>query len=287
MSSFLWTTRRGFLIAGAGAISGISGIAATPSCTLTNEQEEGPYYVDDEKLRADITEGRPGVPLKLRIALLDSRTCAPLANAAVDIWHCDALGVYSGFTANSPDRRGRGPGGPPPDGFPPDGFPPNGGPPEFGRGFGPPPGGGRGPGRGRGPADATRFLRGVQITDAKGIVEFSSLYPGWYAGRAIHVHMKTHMGGMGGHVAHTGQMFFPEDLTERIAKREPYATRLGVHRTTQSEDNVFRNQHGAEQMSSIERLGKSDADGFIASVTVAVDPEASPRPVGGGGRGPR
>jgi protocatechuate 3,4-dioxygenase beta subunit len=286
MSSFLWTTRRGFLIAGAGALVGASGIAATPACTLTSEQEEGPYYIDDEKLRADITEGRPGVPLKLRIALVDSRTCAPLANAAVDIWHCDALGVYSGFTSNSPDGgRGRGPGGPPPDGFDPGGPPPDGPPPEFGRGFGRGPG--RGPGRGRGPVDATRFLRGVQITDAKGIVEFSSLYPGWYSGRAIHFHMKTHTSGMGGHVAHTGQMFFPEDLTERIAKREPYATRLGVHRTTQSEDNVFRNQHGAEQMAGIERLGKADADGFIASVTVAVDPEASPRPVGGGGRGPR
>jgi protocatechuate 3,4-dioxygenase beta subunit len=296
MSSFLWTTRRGFLIAGAGALAGAPGIAATPACTLTSEQEEGPYYVDDEKLRADITEGRPGVPLRLRIALVDSRSCAPLAHAAVDIWHCDALGVYSGFTSNSPDGppgggRGRGPGGPPPDGFgpggpPPDGFPPDGPPPDFGRGFGRGPG--RGPGRGRGPVDATRFLRGVQITNAKGVVEFSSLYPGWYSGRAIHVHMKTHMGGMGGHVAHTGQMFFPEDLTERIAKREPYATRLGIHRTTQSEDNVFRNQHGAEQLASIERLGKSDADGFLASVTVAVDPEASPRPVGGGGgRGPR
>jgi protocatechuate 3,4-dioxygenase beta subunit len=260
MSSFLWTTRRGFLIAG--ALAGASGIAGTPACTLTGEQEEGPYYIDDEKLRADITEGRPGVPLKLRIALVDSRTCAPLANSAVDIWHCDALGVYSGFASSSPD-----------------------GPPGGGRGFGRGPG--SGPGRGRGPVDATRFLRGVQITDTKGVVEFSTLYPGWYSGRAIHVHMKTHMSGIGGHVAHTGQMFFPEDLTERIARREPYATRLGVHRTTQSEDNVFRNQHGEEQMASIERMGKTDEAGFIASFSVAVDPEASPRPVGGGGRGPR
>ncbi len=276
-----------------------SGWSATPGCTLTGEQEEGPYYIDDEKLRANITEGRPGVPVKLRMALVDARTCAPLKNAAVDIWHCDALGVYSGFTANSPDGggpgsdrggRGRGPGGPPPDGFPPDGpprdgFDPNGPPLEFGRGFGRGPGGGRGPGRG--PVDATRFLRGVQITDAKGVVEFSSLYPGWYSGRAIHVHLKAHIGGEGGRVAHTGQMFFPEDLTERIAKLEPYAKRLGVHRTTQTEDHVFQHQHGAEQMARIERLGKSDADGFLASVTVAVDPEASPRPVGVGGPGPR
>jgi protocatechuate 3,4-dioxygenase beta subunit len=258
MASFAWTTRRGFLIAGAGALISSSGVAAAPGCTLASEQEEGPYYIDDEKLRADITEGRPGVPLKLRIALVDSRSCAPLTNAAVDIWHCDALGVYSGFTSNSPD--GGGPGG--------------------GRGRGRGPGGG--PGRGRGPVDATRFLRGVQVTDAGGFVEFSTLYPGWYSGRAIHVHLKAHIAGEGGRVAHTGQMFFPEDLTERIAKTEPYATRLGIHRTTQDEDNVFRNQHGFEQMARIERLGKSDADGFAATISVAVDPEATPRPVGPG-----
>ena len=54
--------------------------------------------------------------------------------------------------------------------------------------------------------DATRFLRGVQVTDKKGLVEFATLYPGWYSGRAIHIHMKVHLGG---HVSHTGQLFFP------------------------------------------------------------------------------
>jgi hypothetical protein len=124
-------------------------------------------------------------------------------------------------------------------------------------------------------------------------VEFSTLYPGWYSGRAIHIHLKAHIGGeaaakyAGGHVAHTGQLFFPEDLTERIARLEPYAKRLQVHRTTQAEDNVFTHQHGADCMLTMERLGKSDADGFRAIATVAVDPDAVPSPVGpgGGGRG--
>ena len=90
----------------------------TPACTLTSEQEEGPYYVDDETLRSDITEKKPGIPVQLAVMLVDARTCNPLGNAALDIWHCDALGVYSGFTAMSPDGGtggpgGRGPGGPP------------------------------------------------------------------------------------------------------------------------------------------------------------------------------
>jgi protocatechuate 3,4-dioxygenase beta subunit len=129
----------------------------------------------------------------------------------------------------------------------------------------------------------TRFLRGVQISDDRGLAEFSTLYPGWYSGRAVHIHAKVHIGGeaakkySGGHVAHTGQFFFPEDLTERI---EPYAKRIDGNRTTQAEDRVFNSQHGAECMLNIERLGKTDGDGFRATVTLAIDPEANPAPAG-------
>jgi len=78
-------TRRGFVATAAAALIPAIGRSDNPSCTLTGEQEEGPYYVPDEKLRHDITEGKPGVPLQLRVALVDSRTCRPLANAALDI----------------------------------------------------------------------------------------------------------------------------------------------------------------------------------------------------------
>ncbi len=73
-----------------------------PACTLIQEQEEGPYYVDREILRKEITEGKPGLPLLLRPTLLDVKSCRPIENAALDIWHCDALGVYSGYTAFQP-----------------------------------------------------------------------------------------------------------------------------------------------------------------------------------------
>jgi protocatechuate 3,4-dioxygenase beta subunit len=262
--SMLHLSRRGFLIGGAVALASAKGMPSTPSCTLTAEQEIGPYYIDDEKLRQDITEGKPGVPVKLRVALVDAARCSPLENASLDIWHCDALGVYSGFTANSPDGGPdggmRGPGGPPP-----------GGPGGPGR-MGPPP---------ARQTDATRFLRGVQLTDRQGIAEFATLYPGWYHGRAIHIHLKVHLGG---HVSHTGQLFFPEEVTEQVAKLAPYAKRLDVHRTLQSEDHIFETQHGSASMVSLTRLEKgSDAGGFLATVTLAVDPEATPSPVGGFG----
>src|SRR5438105_7356302 len=71
------------------------------SCVLTPEQTEGPYYIPKEKLRRNITEGRPGTPLTLRLAVVGASTCKPIKGAAVDIWHCDALGTYSGVSGNN------------------------------------------------------------------------------------------------------------------------------------------------------------------------------------------
>jgi protocatechuate 3,4-dioxygenase beta subunit len=127
----------------------------------------------------------------------------------------------------------------------------------------------------------------VQITDVHGSVEFATIYPGWYSGRAIHIHLKVHLGTLvidarssGGHVSHTGQLFFPEEITADIVKLEPYATRLQIHRTSQNEDGIFNGQHGAASVLDLARLEKgSNTAGFSASITLAVDPEATPSPV--------
>jgi protocatechuate 3,4-dioxygenase beta subunit len=74
------------------------------SCVLTPEQTEGPYYIANEKLRRNITDGRPGTPLTLRLMVVDAKTCKPIKGAAVDIWHCDASGIYSGFGAGQASR---------------------------------------------------------------------------------------------------------------------------------------------------------------------------------------
>jgi protocatechuate 3,4-dioxygenase beta subunit len=254
-------SRRGFMRSTAALAGALRAMPSTPACVLTTEQEEGPYYIDYQSLRRDLTEGKPGVPLRLKIALMHAKRCTPLPDAALDIWHCDAVGVYSGFTANhpgGPGGRGGRPPGPPPDGF------------------GAPPGGRR-------TVDATRFLRGVQTTDSNGMAEFATIYPGWYEGRTLHIHLKVHTGG---HVSHTGQLFFPEDITARIAQLQPYANHQDVHLTTQDEDHVFEDEHGASGMLTLSRIdAKADAAGFIATVTLAVDPEATPQPVGMRGPG--
>jgi protocatechuate 3,4-dioxygenase beta subunit len=70
-------------------------------CVLTPEQTEGPFYVEGEKLRRDIREGKPGVKLTLRTTVVDASTCKPIRGAIVDIWHCDAGGTYSGVNGNT------------------------------------------------------------------------------------------------------------------------------------------------------------------------------------------
>src|SRR3954468_23772917 len=75
--------------------------AAAAVCTLTKEMTEGPYYLDGQYVRADITEGKTGFPLKLALTVVDDDTCATISNALVEIWHCDALGEYSGYVGNN------------------------------------------------------------------------------------------------------------------------------------------------------------------------------------------
>ncbi len=171
----------------------------TSACSLTPEETEGPYYFDVDSIRSDIREDRQGVPLRLAIRIRD-RACEPLENAAVDIWHCDANGTYSGFESAS-----------------------QGGP------------GGGGPGGGSGPTDEETYLRGAQVTDAGGIVQFTTVYPGWYPGRTVHIHAKVHVNKQ---TVLTTQLYFDEGVTEQVYEREPYNANSG--RDTLNEgDSIF------------------------------------------------
>ena len=218
-------TRRGSLAGMAGFLLGLAGWKAAASegagpagvasgavsCVLTPEQTEGPYYIAGEKYRRDVTEGRSGVPLLLRLRVVDASTCKPIAGAAVDIWHADALGVYSGFGAG---RRSR------------------------------------------------TFMRGIQKTDANGLARFRTVYPGWYQGRTVHIHVKVHVAG---NVVHAGQLYFPDSLTDRVFRRRPYSRR--PHRTTRNaSDFVFANG-GRRSMLSVRKSGSS----YVGGITMGVN----------------
>ena len=86
----------------AGAVSSVRGWAQDRrSCVLTPDAGEGPFYLDPKLLRSDITSGQPGAPLQLALQVVRSGDCATLANARVDVWHADALGLYSGYEQQS------------------------------------------------------------------------------------------------------------------------------------------------------------------------------------------
>jgi protocatechuate 3,4-dioxygenase beta subunit len=80
-----------------GATDAAERAAAGATCTVYPQQTEGPYYLDRRLLRSDITEGRNGTPLTLAIQVVTASDCAPLGGVAVDVWHCDADGRYSGY----------------------------------------------------------------------------------------------------------------------------------------------------------------------------------------------
>src|SRR5688572_4607488 len=124
--------------------------AGLAACTLTLETTQGPYYFDADKVRSDIREDRAGRRLRAAIKVQDSETCAPVPNAVVEIWHCDAAGLYSGAEAAS---TGGNPGGAPPAG-----------------------GAGSGDMADLVPTDDKRYLRGAQVTNAEGVVEFTTIW---------------------------------------------------------------------------------------------------------------
>lgn len=195
-----------------GPSAGATGDAPAPAdCVLSPEQTEGPYYIDGEAVRYDITEGKEGTPLRLAFRVVDAGTCQPLSDALVDIWHADAGGVYSGFGAGASNRT---------------------------------------------------FLRGVQATDAGGAAGFRTIYPGWYQGRATHIHVKVHVGGQ---EIHTGQLYFDEAANDAVYRTAPYRSPTGK-RTTNATDRIYRNGGAASTL----RLGP-DGDGQLGTITLGVE----------------
>jgi len=231
------------------------------ACKLTAQQEVGPYYIPGELFRADIAEHKPGVPLVLKITLLDARTCKPLPDAAVDVWHCDATGVYSGFAQQGP----QGPPGPPPDFEPDFDHALDDGPP--GPPMGPPPN--------HAPTNHQTFLRGIQRTGADGTVSFRTIFPGIYMGRTNHIHYKVRVGGHaagktydGGHTSYIGQIFFPEEVAASLMQHDPYR-RHAIERTTQDEDHVFTEQQGELSIAHLQTATSGLFAELVATVNSA------------------
>lgn len=164
---------------------------AVPNCVVRPEVTEGPYYMDVDLVRSDIREDKEGTPLQLtfNVSQVTDGSCTAYEGVTVEIWHCDAAGVYSGVRDPGFDTSGQ------------------------------------------------TWLRGAQVTDANGMATITTIYPGWYSGRAVHIHFKVFPTET---QVFTSQLFFPDDLSQQVFTQEPYTVKATTPDTLNSTDNIYQ-----------------------------------------------
>lgn len=190
----------------------VAALDAARTCQTSPEQTQGPFWFDIDSIRSDIREDRPGVVLELALRVLDISSCSaggqavPVSNAVVEVWHCDAGGRYSGFETRTASQSG---------GTSDGSY--SAGDPEAA------------------PADDGTYLRGAQVADSNGIVQFTTIFPGWYPGRTTHIHAKVHLARQS--VLST-QLYFPDETAIEVNAARPYRDNIG-RPTLNAEDGFF------------------------------------------------
>lgn len=236
----LLSRREALALLGAGGVGGAASLAGPgaasaagrapfrlPACIVRPSQTKGPYFIDTELDRSDIRSD-PGdgsvcegarLDLAFQVSRLDAQRCEPLAGAIVDVWQCDAMGVYSGVKDINDrfDTTGK------------------------------------------------RFLRGHQVTDRDGITRFTTIYPGWYRGRTVHIHfmIRTDPGEDVGE-EFASQLYFDDALTDRVFETAPYAAQSG-RRTRNPEDAIYRSGGSQLLLDVVE-----DGDGYRATFDIGL-----------------
>ena len=161
--------------------------------------------------RSDIREGRPGTNLTLTVKVANSNNgCAAIANANVEIWHCDVAGNYSQYGTQTQQT----------------------------------------------------YLRGIQTTNANGEATFLTIYPGWYMGRATHIHMEVTIGGRSVKVT---QIAFPESINNVVHGQGVYASR-GSNPTQNLSDDIFRDSLSSELVTPT----GAPSTGYVAAYQINV-----------------
>lgn len=201
-------------------------------CVLNAEVTEGPYSLEGALVREDIREDKEGFEVRYTFTVVDvANDCAPLADALVEIWHCDHLGEYSGFVG----------------------------------------------GNGHTEEDNGTFLRGGQLTDENGECTVTSIWPGHYVSRAVHVHMRVHTdvtltddSYTGGEIIHTGQLFFDQDINTEIQATSPYTANT-TQETLLENDSIYDDGGASSGLLTLTALGAGVSDGYKATLTVGVN----------------
>lgn len=195
-------------------------------CVVRPEQTEGPYFVDHQLERRDIRSEpatgavKGGAVLDLAFTVLQAGTaCAPIKDAIVDVWQCDAQGVYSGVMDPSFDTKG------------------------------------------------LKYLRGFQRTDAAGLARFTTIVPGWYPGRTVHIHFKVRTkDAKGAAWEFTSQLYFADAFSDAVFAANPAYRRSGKRDTTNASDGIFGS--GGSQLTLVPRRTSA---GWAADFRIGMD----------------
>jgi protocatechuate 3,4-dioxygenase beta subunit len=219
----------------------IAPAAPGPAFLLTPEQIAGPFFRNPNLIRRNISEGASGLPLLLRLNIVDAMTGTPIRDALVDIWHCNARGAYSGWSKVNPDQEV--------DASDIGAIP---------------------------RTDDDTYLRGGQFTDKNGNVRFTTIYPGFYAGRALHIHIAVRI--VSGtnhleerHVVWVGQLYFPEVASRSVLSAREYGGRK-ASALNNEQDPYYASMRGAASMLKVHSIGRDTwEDGFFGQMTIAID----------------
>lgn len=198
-----------------------SATSGSGSCVVIPTETIGPYPLStllnsSMILREHVAEDKTGVPLQLKLKLVNvNNNCTPVS-AYVYIWHCDKDGNYSGYGSEA----------------------------------------------------GKTYCRGVQYTDTSGVAHFTSIYPGWYAGRITHIHFQIFLTAYGSNAQSTkiSQLAFPQSITQAVYNSALYTKGQNTSVTSFAADNVFSD--GVEyQMAGVTG---SVTEGFIAELEVGL-----------------
>src|SRR5688572_12353306 len=144
---------------------------SSAACVVTPSETAGPFPSITLPVRSDVREDRTGLLLNLAITVVNAgANCAPVPNASVEIWHCDAAGNYSEY----------------------------------------------------GSLTSSTWLRGIQPVDSSGVARFTTIYPGWYAGRATHIHIEVFVNNRS---VKTSQIAFPEEINSAVYASGVYSAK--------------------------------------------------------------
>jgi len=185
------------------------------ACVLAATATPGPCTEAADQVRKDISEGFPGLPMRLALRVVDG-DCNPIEGAKVKVWHTQITGSYSGDTPNNDMCL-------------------------------------------KNQADSAKhYFRGVQTSDAAGRVDFDSCFPGWYRGRAVHIHFTVSLGSK----SYTSQLVFDQALVQEIFENHPEYAAYGQPDTSNATDNIV----GGGNLASYTLAASRMSDGAMLAV---------------------